>query len=451
MAYAAAYPVPAARPALSLGCYPAWDPARPGHTLAAETGTGVRGGGERKHTWWPSIERRAHGLVAGLGVDPVVSGWYAVPYLASLAGAGGQVAGLPVAVRDQVENKGELGRILRAAGVPWSMVIAARTYTGRLPELARLRREVGSHRLVVQAAHAAGGRGTVFVDDARDMERAAGLAGPWRVSAFVPGPSSNVTVLSVPDGCGGVRVYVDRPSHKAIGVAAVGIGAAKSAGNDWSVPWPAADVSAVVDAAVRVGVWAWETHRMTGLWGLDCIWSESGPVINEINARKQGTTEVSGVNQQLAGFPPLVTAHLAVQLGVTPTWLPAAEEFNTVTVAAASGGELGPYYLKVRARGAVRAREDFPGSGIYRLSGERLVWAHPGAHPAQADSDAGCVLIANAPEAGTACESGAELGTVEGLTRGPGSPFAGPGELSARGWALLGAFDQWFIVEEGTL
>ncbi|MGW6569256.1 hypothetical protein [Streptomyces sp. NPDC054975] len=377
--------------------------------------------------------------------SPVVAGWYAVPHLAELAGVTGTVAGLPVLVRDQVENKGELGRILRAAGVSERLMIPGRTYTKRLPDLSRMRSDVGARRLVVQSAHAAGGRGTVFVDGPADMARAVALAGPWRVSAFVDGWSSNVSVLSVPDGRGGVRVYVDRPSRKAVGVGAVGIGPAKSAGNDWSgAPFPARGVADVIEAATCLGEWAWRTHRMTGLWGIDVIWSPDGPVINEINARKQGTTEISGVNHQLAGVPPLVVAHLVVMLGHRPTWLPDADTFNSGSLAA---GGVGPYYLKIRARSAVSARADFPGSGVYRLAGGRLVWERPGAHPAEADSDAGRVLIANAPEAGTACEPGAELATVEGLTAGQASPFSSPSDLSDHGRAVLAAFDQWFSID----
>ncbi|MEV6332224.1 hypothetical protein [Streptomyces sp. NPDC051909] len=376
---------------------------------------------------------------------PVVSGWYAASQLEPLAGPAGAVAGLPVGVRQQVENKAELGRILRAAGVPRRMVIPGRTYAERLPSLPRLRADIGAQRLVVQSAHDAGGRGTVFVDGPSDVARAATLAGPWRVSAFVDGWSSNVSVLSVPDGRGGVLVYVDRPSRKAIGVGDVGIGPAKSAGNDWSgAPFPARGVADVIEAATRLGEWAWHTHRMTGLWGIDLIWSADGPVINEINARKQGTTEVSGVNHQLAGVPPLAVAHLVVMLGHRPTWLPTPDAFNGCSLA---GGSVGPYYLKIRARSAVTTRPDFPGSGVYRLVGDRLVWERPGAHPADADSDAGWVLIANAPAPGTACESGAELATAEGLTAGPASPFSGPSDLSDHGRAVLAAFDRWFSID----
>ncbi|MFI8265483.1 hypothetical protein [Streptomyces sp. NPDC085665] len=450
VAYAAPVPVSAARPTLSLGCYSPWGPAAPAEAIAAEHGTGERPAGERKHTWWATIAARAAARIESLGKPPVIAGWYAVPYLQTLAGPAGIVAGLPVNVRSQIEDKSAIGRILRSAQVPAHMIIGAHTYRDRLPNLTDMRNQIGSRRIVVQSAHSAGGRGTVFVNDEGDMHEAAALPGPWRVSAFVEGWSSNTTVLSLPDGRGGVRIYVDRPSHKAIGVEAVGIGPAKSAGNDWSQPWPITGAADVIEAATRIGQWAWREHRLTGLWGIDTIWTPAGPVINEINARKQGTTEVSGVNQQLSGFPPLVLAHLTAMLDHPVTWLPSPQEFNTATITAAAGGVPAPYYLKIRARQALRLPDDFPGSGIYRLSRGRLTWEGPGAHPADADSDTGRVLIANAPAAGTTCPPGAELATAEGITIGSASPFAGPSELSPHGRTLLAAFDRLTNHAEGT-
>ncbi|MFJ9195946.1 hypothetical protein [Streptomyces globisporus] len=449
VAYAAPIPVSAARPALALGCYTPWHPATPAEAIAAEQGTAVRPGGPRKHTWWDEIAQQAVARIQRFHHPPVVAGWYAAPALHALAGTYGTIAALASVVRDQIEDKSALGRILRSAGVAQRMMIPARTYGTQLPGLTQIRSDLGTKRIVVQAARDSGGRGTVFVDHERDMERAAQLPGPWRVSAFVEGWSSNTTVLSIPDGRGGVRVYVDLPSHKAIAVSAIGIGAAKSAGNDWSLTWPESGVADVVEAATRIGEWAWRTHRLVGLWGIDTIWTSTGPMINEINARKQGTTEVSGVNQQLAGYPPLAVAHLTTMLGGRVTWLPAADEFNAHTITkAATEGAPGPYYMKMRARQAVVAPEDFPGSGIYHLHAGRLIFERPGAHPAEADSDAGLVLIANAPAPGTLCDSGTELGTFEGITTGTASPFARPGELSRHGQALVNAYEQLLIPTE---
>src|SRR5262249_46220209 len=154
-----------------------------------------------------------------------------------------------------------------------------------------------------------GGRGTVFVSDPAGFETATHGAGTWRISRYINGFSSNTTVLTVPspDGC---QVYVDVPSHKAIGGAEMGIAEANGAGNDWSPPWPRDHVVELVEAIVLLGGYLYEAYGLVGLWGVDSIWTGDQVVINEINVRNQGTTELSGANQVLRGLPPLLVAHL---------------------------------------------------------------------------------------------------------------------------------------------
>ncbi|MFJ9195945.1 hypothetical protein [Streptomyces globisporus] len=437
--------IAAARPALSLGYYSSWDPAAAHRTISAETGTSLRDGEERKKNWWPRITDRAVSDIRSLEHPPVVAGWWALPELHDLASPHGIVAGIPATVRHNLEEKTSLERVLRSAGVSRRHIIRARVYRGQLPSLTDMRSAVGTRRIVVQSGHSGGGRGTVFVENESGMKQASRLPGPWRVSAFVEGWNSNTTVLSIPDNRGGVRVYVDRPSHMAVDIAALGISIAKSAGHQWATEFPSRGVHNLIEAVTRIGKWAWRTHGLFGLWGVDTIWTTAGPVINEINARKQATTEISGVNQQLAGYPPLAVAHLTTMLGSPVSWLPHPDEFNTLTLKAAHGNAPAPYYLKVRTRQEVTTPHDFPGSGIYRIDGERLVWERAGAHPAEANTDRGLVLIANAPAPGTVCQEGAELATIEGISEGPALPFAGPRELSRRGKAILHAFENIFV------
>lgn len=454
--YTGPAPVTSARPTLAVGCYASWDPARPLYTLAAEHHTsaapGQRPGEDKMSRWWPLVLEQAVEHIARDPHPPIIKGWFINQYHHSLLGSpaaftGKTLIGMPAGVRYAVENKIALESVLDGAGVATQLRVPARTYRGRLPSLERMRRDVGSHRLVIQTAHGAGGLGTVFVEREEDLSQVptqGPWAGTWRVSRFLPGWSSNTTVLSVPDGNGGVNVYVDRPSHSAVGLPELGVGSAKSAGNDWSWNFPREGVSALVEAAVRIGRWAWNEHRMSGLWGIDAIWTPDGvPHINEINARSQSCTEHADVSHQLLGYPSLSVAHLVAGLGGNPAWLPSPEEFNTAAVRAVSTpGSWAPYYLKVRALGPVRVRSDFPGPGVYRLTDDKtLIQEEAGAHPALANSDAGRVLLANTPLPGALCLPGAELAVVEGVTTGSTSPFAEPSQLSVRGRDLLHAIN----------
>ncbi|MFJ4191905.1 hypothetical protein [Kitasatospora sp. NPDC089509] len=432
----------AARPALAIGCYRPWPPAAALRALAAESTTQVRGVAQRRD-WMAGLDRQARSAIAALDRPVVVSAWYGTDLLRSWAGPSGVVAAIDHGLRARIEDKAYFGELLLDARVPAALHLPGVRVDGPLPHLARLRRRVGAVRLVVQCGADSGGRGTVFVNEEADLVRAAGMPGPYRVTAFTPGWSSNVTVLSVPDHRGGLRVYVDRPSHKAVGVPEAGIGPGKSAGNCWSVPWPEPAAAAVVDAAERVARWAWSRHGMSGLFGLDSILTDDGRVfLNEINCRNQGTTEVSAVNQQLRSLPPFVVAHLTTLLGGRVEWLPDPDEFNAATVRTAASTAPGPYYLKLRHRGdrPVVLDEGLARAGRYRIHGGRLRWTGPGAHPAEAG--VGEVLLANLPEPGVVCLPGAELGTAEAVTPCGGGPFAGPHRLSPVGRALLNALDR---------
>ncbi|MBO1414420.1 hypothetical protein, partial [Streptomyces sp. FH025] len=219
---------------------------------------------------------------------------------------------------------------------------------------------------------------------------------------------------------------------------------AKSAGNVWNMPWPRPAAEAVVDAAVRIAEWAWSEHRMAGLFGLDALLTDDGRVfLNEINCRNQGTTEVSGVNQQLRGLPPFTVAHLAVLLGGRVDWLPDPDVFNAATIDAATSAAPGPYYLKLRHRGTHPVTVDgLRGPGIYQPVGGGLRWVGPGSHPAQAGP--GQVLLATLPEPDVVCLPGAEIGTAEAITTADG-PFETPHSLSAAGRRLLAALDHHLV------
>ncbi|MGW4695411.1 hypothetical protein ACWEO1_23885 [Kitasatospora cineracea] len=442
--YSGPVPIAAARPALAIGCYEPWGPASPVEALTLEGRTALRGIDQRR-SWMADLDRAAQTAVRRHG-RPVVAAWYATERLRHWAGPGGTVAAIDASLRAEVEDKANFGDILTRSGVPATLHLPGTRIDGPLPGLHELRRLVRAEKVVVQSGADSGGRGTVFVDDEADLARAAEMPGPYRVTAFVTGWSANTTVLSVPDTAGRLRVYVDRPSHKAVGLPEAGIAAGKSGGNTWCLPWPKDAAARLVDAAVRIAHWAWQTHRIKGLFGLDALLRADGQVfLNEINCRNQGTTEASAVNQQLRGLPPFLIAHLTTMLDHPITWLPDPDDFNNATVALATAPGPGPYYLKLRHRGAVPVRLDqhLPGPGVYRLHGGRLLWVRPGAHPA--DAGHGEVLLANLPAPGTVCEPGAELGTAEGITTAAAAPFASPHSLSKTGRALLAAFDRHLV------
>lgn len=429
-------------PALAAGRYDSWPAAGQHPTLALERLLRRRVASIR-HDWLTLLAPAItwHLTQAGDRV-PVFYCWYETPAIRQLATDNqGQILAHPTTTRAILENKTAFGDIMRNAQVPPDVYVPSIVVDTSTPaDFSRLRRAFETDTIVVQTAHDSGGRGTHFVSDATAFAAAA-VESPVKVAPFVPGPSSNMTVLTVPETDDRCSVYVDGPSANGIAVTALGIGTAKSAGNDWSVRRPAAHVARLVDAAERIGSWAYRTHRLVGLWGIDVIWSPDGPVINEINCRVQGTTEVSSANQLLRGLPPLALAHIATMLRTRPGWLPTADDFNAATIATVSTRHrAGPYYIKVRAtHPGDGATTTFRGSGAYHLDLHgHLTWRRNGTNALDADTDTNEILIANAAQPGTACDTGAEICTIEGTTTLPIFTSAGD-DLSARGTSIVTA------------
>lgn len=430
-AYTGPLALPSLRPVLGLACYAPWATAGPLTAVTLEGSTGVRSQ-QTKHDFLPRLGEHGREALRRLGKPPLVAAWYETEELLDLARPlGGRLLTVPRSTRDTIENKTTLDTLLQQAGITPTLRIPSESYAQTLPSFHSLAGRFGLP-FVVQA-NSSGGRGTMIVQREMDFARADSLHPPFRVSRFVEGLSSNTTVLNVPDGRGGCAVYVDIPSHKAIHIPDVGIGPAKGAGNDWSLQHPPRPLHHLIDAAVQIGTYAFQQYGLVGLWGIDSIWFGEAVVINELNCRNQGTTEVSGINQMLRGFPPFFAAHVALHAGAPVDWLPSADEFNTETLRRGSSVDgRAPFYLKIRNRSEVpvRATRRFQGSGVYRLTSDNdLEWLRSATHTLEADADADEILVANAPLYSTVCLPGTELCTMEGVTTGR-HIFEDPDKLS---------------------
>ncbi|TYB61832.1 hypothetical protein FXF51_27570 [Nonomuraea sp. PA05] len=445
--YTGPAPVEALRPALGIGCYAAWDPALPGMVVAAEEHTGSRSVPERRG-WLRRVRHEAARHLVKLDRPPVIATGHTGAQLQELAGPGGTVAAIDPGVRATIEARHLFDDLLRAAGVPAVARIRC-VPAERLASLAELRRAVGTERVVVQAGGVSGGRGTVIVSGDDDMARAARLLGPYRVAAFVDGWPCAVTVLSVPDGSGGVSVYVDRPSHETTGVGELGVGPLCSAGHDWSRPWPVPAAALLIECAERVAVWGWRRYGVAGLFSLRALITPGERVyLSAIRWHCDESTEVSAVNQQAVGVPPFVLAHLVVMLGGRVSWLADPQEFNHVSLLRATQRG-GPFSLRVRLRGgsAVRIAAG-RGPGVYRLDrDDRPVWVRRAAHPAEARADQGEFLLADLPSADVVCHPGADLATVEAVTDGATQPFHGPASASPFTRRVAAAVERLCVAE----
>ncbi|MCF6476434.1 hypothetical protein FAF44_50060 [Nonomuraea sp. MG754425] len=443
--YTGPMPVEALRPVLSIGCSSPWDPALPDMAVAAEEHTRTRSVAERRG-WLRRVRHDAARHLVKLDRPPVIATSHPVTQFQDPAGPGVTIAAVDAGVRATIEARHLFDDLLRAAGVP--AVARIRSVPAeRLPSLAELRRAVGSQRVVVQSGGMSNGHGTVVVSDEDGMAGAARLLGPYRVAAYVEGWPCAVTVLSVPDGAGGVRVFVDRPSHETTGAAELGLGPLRSAGHDWSRPWPVPAAALLIECAERIAIWGWRRYGVTGLFSLRGLLTPGERVyLSAVRWHCDGGTEVSAVNQQLIGVPPFMLAHLAVMLGGRVSWLPDPQDFNQLSLLRATERG-GPFSVRVRLRGTSAMRiAAGRGPGVYRLDhADRARWVRRGSHPAQARADQGEFLLADLPSPDVVCHPGADLATVEAVTEGGTQPFHGPASISPFTRRVAAAVEQLFL------
>lgn len=327
---------------------------------------------------------------------------------------------IPSQAQQTIENKLDLGRLLRSAGVPENLTIPSTVEaTPSDTRLQQLADRWGASTLILQAAHGSGGRGTTIcpVRDARGPETS--VDGRVKVAPYLAGPSSNVSFLVLPpaDTGGQARTYVDVCTHKGIGVTELGIHGPKSAGNCFGTRHDPTGLRQLYDALVLLGDHLHQTFGVSGLFGADVIWSEQGPRINEVNARIQGTTEVATDCQILRGEAPLLALLLADRLGIdTSTVDPVA--YIARSLAWSSTKRVAPFYLKVRAPGLPDATATSITPGVHRLDGDQLRYVREGGLPSDVRDPESEVVVTNhvPPSAGLRSD---EVCMLEGLTDRP--------------------------------
>lgn len=157
ISYAGPASIESARPTLALGCYRSWNPAQPVNVLAAEDHTPDTPRPIR--SWWHLVHEAATQQINHNPHPPIITAWVADQHNQALLGSQGTFVGMPTRTNSIIENKSELDRILTQAQVDTALIIPAQTYRDRLPDLARMRQDVGSDRLVIQTPTGRAGEG----------------------------------------------------------------------------------------------------------------------------------------------------------------------------------------------------------------------------------------------------------------------------------------------------
>lgn len=172
--------------------------------------------------------------------------------------------------------------------------------------------------IVLRATRGSGGEGVTLLRSVDDLEelwpsRDDGIAS---VARFIdPAVPTNVAGCVYRDG----TVAIHPLSIQLIGIPECTDRPFGYCGNDFAA---AASFSAAQLADIEaefgiVGRWLASTGYI-GAFGLDLLVSDAGVFITEVNARLQGSSALSSELCAVAGFPDIVTEHVAAGLGLPP-------------------------------------------------------------------------------------------------------------------------------------
>lgn len=418
--YAAPTPIPAMLPDVALADYGTWGPLQPAQVLDRDRGRTLRCSPE------PAYDKALYPRLAEhlrtSGKPPLILAWFSNRLMQDCAVTfGGRILALPQAVRQRVEDKAALTRFLAQAGLPASTSLPTASYPSkqRLPDYQQLRATFGSPFILQGWSY--GGNGTFIVEDAESFAEArAQVRGRLRVTPFCGQQFATVYLLSIPRSATSCAVYVDLPSHKLSGLASAGAHRTMGSGCDWTLPYRRGDPARMVEQLTQLADYLFVHHGVQGHWNVEGFLTEEGFLIHEINCRLGGGTEVASANQLLRGCPPFLLAHALHFLGGDLSSMPDWEAYNQATIDEMGRRTLpGCFYLKLfnREPHPVQLGPGGMGSGVYRLAGERLVWAGPGQSTRGADADQLHVLAANLPPGSVAVGPGLQLCTLEGVGR----------------------------------
>lgn len=111
-----------------------------------------------------------------------------------------------------------------------------------------------------------------------------------------PSYPMNGTWCIIPDGRGGISIYLDHPSHKPVWLEALWGKPGSGNWNDWTSRIPEHIMEQYTSTAQQVGAYLHTQYNYRWLYGPDGLRTQDGYFINEVNPRAQGTTPYQTLN-----------------------------------------------------------------------------------------------------------------------------------------------------------
>ena len=296
-----------------------------------------------------------------------------------------------LAAARRFENKVAFVEIAARAGLPvprWQVLSPddATPYAG-------LARDLGP-RLVVQAARGNAGQRTWIVEDEASLGRVreAEAGHPLRVAEMVEGVPATSTAVAAPAGEGPSSVDLIEMCRQLTGVDWLTPMPLGSCGNVFGDPALAAHQSAAAAASTALAT-ELAAAGYRGLFGVDFVVGQEGPVVIETNPRLVASLTLATQLEVEAGRVPLILRHLLAVTGV------AAEVVGRGDDLAAPTPLRPAFQVIVRRLPTDPARRPALLSGVYRLGdGGPPVFLREGAHLTDLAADDEALVLVREPQ-----------------------------------------------------
>ena len=237
-----------------------------------------------------------------------------------------------------------------------------------------------------------------------------------KATQVISGNVYNFTAVIIPKpDSSGCSVITYTPSFKPMNIAKLGGGHFSSVGNEYC-PYIVC-ANDIIQDIIHIGTHLYERYNYIGLFGLDVIIDKGNYHFIEINARCQGTTEVSAAVSEMSDEIPAIVLHTMAMLGINPTTDDEVILHNQNVAAKLTLRNIRhPFYIKIKAKENVSfVASGFCRTGIYEYNQNGLIYISPTPRTLDGNIGDGKFVLTNVPSCNTKIIKNMDICMIEGV------------------------------------
>lgn len=281
-----------------------------------------------------------------------------------------------------------------------------------------------------------GGKGTYQIKSAKDYS-ALPNKNAVKATEMISGNVYNFTAVIMPKhNSSECNVIAYSPSFKPMNISKLGGGHFSSVGNEYFPHIECAND--IIQDIVRIGNHLYKEYNYLGLFGLDIIIDKSNYHFIEINARCQGTTEVSAATSELSGEIPAIVLHTLALFKVNPLTDEEVRFHNHHLAQKLTCQRSNhPFYIKIKAKQDLSfIASSVCRTGLYEYNQNDTFYISTSPKTLSGNVDMCRFVLSNVPSCSVKIEKNMDICMLEGIVEN-GHVFESDASLSAIGDKLV--------------